>query len=669
MLSQFFVKAIRRKLSARLMLIVGVFSFAAMIRFSFDNFLFLQSQGISGLSVFNEVLIPLAGLTVLLQMMTSCLYCALITSDFHQTGQGFLIKHSSCEPSRIVFSLLMTISRYSFIYLGIFLLVVLTLAGLTSFDWLRVASLLLGMLLAITSFNLIVILISLKITKLVLNIVILSAVSLLLLSLDFMILDWQLEHLWRGVFLPLLNFREGIISLADIFHYLCLICALFAFTCYQVSFFSARRTHLYFALSMLISGSVVAQISINFDITSSQRNSLSEQIAKQINSMAQPLKFIAVVNDSSAREEIQRGFAILQSTVPNSELEFRSRQSLGPEFNHAGEFIQLNIGELSQSIAYPFEQPIKIVIESALQNLLVRKSHWITFIEGHDEASPFGKKTSDLKALYLELKAMGWPIALQDLTNSEGISANTKLVVVAASKFPWLPGEDAKLLRYLKNGGNLLLLIDPDSELPESIERFIGITRMPGTLIDWNGYQAGTPHPAISIVQQHSDHPVVASLDSILAFPWSSGLKLPSSSEVLEYLPIVATHSSVWNEFNAEAEKLSFDKNLGETQQSFVIAASRTNRQNNQKIVVVGDSHFASDSAINNYANKQFALNLFSWLADQEVAKLAHVKAADADIKPNRVMHWLVRWGFGLSLPLIFAVWSFYYWLRWKRLE
>ncbi|MCW9015757.1 MAG: hypothetical protein OQJ89_02205, partial [Kangiellaceae bacterium] len=648
MQSQLFIKLIQRKLSAKLLLIVGLFSLAAMIRFSFDNFLFLQSQGISGLSVFNEVLIPLAGLIVLLQIITTILHCTLLTSGFYQKGQGFLIRHSASQPSQIIGSIFWVISRYSLIYLGIFLGVIFALAGLTNFDWMRIASLLLGMLLAVLSFNLAAIIVSLRITKLILNLVILSSITLLLLTLDFMLLDWQVEHWWRGLFLPLLNFREGIISLADSLHYLFLICALFALACWQVSFHFARKRNLFIGLLMLMASFAVAQITVNFDVTSSQRNSLSKQIAEQINSMGEPLKFIAVVNDSSTREEIQRGFAILQSTVPGSELEFRSRQSLGPEFNHAGEFIQLNIGELSQSIAYPFEQPIKVVIESALQSMVVRKSHWITFVEGHGEASPFGKKTSDLKALYHELKAMGWPIALQDLTNSEGISSNTKLVVVAASKFPWLPGEDAKLLRYLKNGGNLLLLVDPDSELPDSIEKFIGISRIPGTLVDWNGYQAGTPHPAISIVQQHTDHPVVASLDSILAFPWSSGLSLPPSTEDFEYLPIVATHSAVWNELNVDAEKLSFDEDQGELQQSFVVAASRTNLQNKQKIVVIGDSHFASDSAINNYANKQFSLNLFSWLADQEVAKLANVRASDAHIEPDQTLHWLIRWGYGV---------------------
>ena len=133
------------------MFIVGVFSIAAMIRFSFDNFLFLQSQSISGLSVFNEVLIPLAGLTVLLQIVTSSLYCALLTSDFDQAGQGFLIKLSSCDPSRIVISFFWAISRYSLIYIAIFIGIVLTLASLTNFDWLRVISLLLGMLLAVIS--------------------------------------------------------------------------------------------------------------------------------------------------------------------------------------------------------------------------------------------------------------------------------------------------------------------------------------------------------------------------------------------------------------------------------------------------------------------------------------------------------------------------------------
>jgi len=145
-------------------------------------------------------------------------------------------------------------------------------------------------------------------------------------------------------------------------------------------------------------------------------------------------------------------------------------------------------------------------------------------------------------------------------------------------------------------------------------------------------------------------------LNNILAFPWTRGLKQTNkdAGSIIEFKTIVMSHKNVWNEIDINDETLTFDQDKNELKRSFPIAVSRHNIQNQQKIIVVGDSHFASDSAINNYSNKQFALNLVSWLTNSEISDEFSAER-DSSINPSRLAHWVMNWFFCLLLPALLA--------------
>jgi hypothetical protein len=411
-------------------------------------------------------------------------------------------------------------------------------------------------------------------------------------------------------------------------------------------------------------------VSGQLDLTNNQRNSFSDLVIEQLEQSGHSLEIIAVVDEQASRDEISHGFNLLNKRLPNSLLSFKSRQSMPIELNNVSEFVQFKLGELEQTVAYPFSQPIKSVIETAIQQMLLRKKHWVTFIEGHGEASLFSKKTNGFKELHETLKSMGWSVAAQNLMNNPNITENTQLIVVASSQTQWLPIEVEKLLSYLKRGKNLLWMMDPGSVMPKAISEYLGVKNYPGSLVDWRGYQSGTPHPAIIIVNQFDKHPTVTNLTSLVAFPWASGLKLQKNIESsIQLKPMINTHTGVWNELDINANELMFNQDKGEYQQAFVLAAAHHNQDNNQRIIVIGDSSFASDSAINNYSNKSFSVNLIHWLTYH---KLDQVKQENQDsaIRPSIWGHWLMQWFFSICLPLLlFSVWLLSYWLRVKKLN
>ena len=626
-------------------------------KLSIDSFRFLQAQNISGLSVFNEVVLPLAGLTLIVQLIFCLFIASIFFPSFRQLGQFSQVIQSSLSVRQWSLVSLKALLQLSYWPLIVFSVVVVWLEFHTTLDWMRLLTTLVGISAIWLICSLIFLSISLHSSSPLKAFLAGLLFIGLVLCLDTLFRVWWPTPYWRGLFSPFLLLRQGLVSLSDIASYMVWLVSAYWILWATFSRFKLLQNRTIFrVLPVFIFASLATSfIPTNFDLTLDQRNRISDKITSQLMSNERQLELTVVINDETSKEEIMRGFSLIQAQVPNATIRFESRQSLGPEMRHAGEFIQFSLGDASQAVAYPFEQDVKSVFEGALEVLLSRKQQVITFIEGHEEASPFGKTTSDIKQFYALLKESGWQVVVQNLTQNR-LNDATNLLVIASSKQPWLPGEAAQVLNYLKSGKNLLLLMDPESEVPNDIKHFLGIQKVPGTLVDWRGYQSGTPHPAVLVIEQFEPHPTVNHLNQLLAFPWSAGVEISTTfdQERFQVTPLLNTHQGVWNEFDITSDSLSFDGKQGERQQSFSIALSLQGQSNQQKVIVVGDSHFLSDSAINNYDNLQFSLNLVSWLTGNSLNK--QQRATDAQLKPSQFGRIILLWILLPGFPLLFLL-------------
>ncbi len=639
-----------------LSLAVSLFLIAGFTRYAVDQFYFLQAQNLSNLSVFNEIILPLSGLVLIIQLLFSLIVTSFHLPRFNQTNQAFLFWHSNLSILKLTQIFIVTQIRITCLPLLLFVFILFWLSFYTSLDIARSLTLVMSVAAIWFVLSILFVLISLK-SRQSLHCFLLGfgVVSGLLLLEMLIRLNNNFEY-YRGIFLPFLTLRQGVFSVADIANYIILIVLGTYLTVHQIAKLKNVKIKNNIPVFAVLGVSLflVSLIPLNYDFTDQKRNSIEASLIEKLKTQSQPLNIIAVVNDETSRDEIMRGFSLIKKAYPETKISFQSRQSLKANLSHTGEFIQINLGELQQSVAYPFDQEVKLVFEQAIDKLLTRKHQWITIIEGHKEASPFGKSTSDIKQFYQTLKQMGWPIAVQNLTQFP-LNDRTELLIIASPKEPWLPGEMAQVINYLNQGKSLLLLIDPDSEVPAQLSAYLGVVRHKGTLVDWQGFQRGTPHPAVLVVDQFKSHPVVSNLSQLLAFPWASALKVHINEESnFTKEIIIETHQGVWNEFDIDAESLAFEEAKGEKQQAFPLALSLQNKTNQQKIIIIGDSHFLTDSAINNYDNMQFALNLVSWLTNSEISRSVDNK--DSSLVISSLGFWVLNFIFLMGLPFICVI-------------
>ncbi len=658
------------------MLSIGVFA-----TLSYQNFLYLQAQNISQLSLFNEIIKPLSGLVLLAQLFLISITASQLTPYFNDRGQQGLMRHANFSGHSLIGINLVVLSIFSLIPLAYFCLISLSYLQVSDIDSRLIVSTGFALVVGGFLFSLLILSVTFSIKRPLTALIFSLCTILIVFGVDEFLRNQMLTQFLSIYLDAFIHLRDGLIVANEMIQ---LILWLLFF--YAIVLLNLQRLQLLSKLSgiyllavslLLISGNgFLNNISKNndfktdffntdllnnvttkkWDISRKKSNSLNDDFASKISKINVPIKITAVIDDEKNHDEIRQAFEVIQHYHPDTRLIFTSRQSLANQSSMVDQFISIQIAEQQQSIRYPFDRNAKDAISRLILQLTSRNNQWISFIEGHDEATPFGQSGRDIGLFFQSLKQLGWPVAMQNLSKQPVISQNTKVLVIADSRKQWLVGELDGLMNYLKGGGNLLLMREAQDKLPEELLTFLAINTEPGTLIDWQGYQSGTPHPAILIVNQFDDHPVMAGINSLIAFPWSQGLKIDPQKQKTsnQYQTIIQTHKGVWSEFNSEQVELSFDADIGELRQPFHLAFSINNKNNGQRIIVIGDSSFLSDSAINNYANQQFALNLISWLSSQNF-EIQQQKNRDSFVRATPTTHFIMSWLFSLILPLIFA--------------
>jgi hypothetical protein len=102
------------------------------------------------------------------------------------------------------------------------------------------------------------------------------------------------------------------------------------------------------------------------------------------------------------------------------------------------------------------------VLTSALIALLKPKAETVYFLEGHGEASPARDLSSFAEAIALQ-NALVKPLSLAD---SDALPADASAVVVAAPQNDLDEREAAVLGAWLRAGGRMLVLLDPNASTP-----------------------------------------------------------------------------------------------------------------------------------------------------------------------------------------------------------
>ena len=240
----------------------------------------------------------------------------------------------------------------------------------------------------------------------------------------------------------------------------------------------------------------------------------------------------------------------------------------------------------------------------------------VYFLTGHGEAgidASFSKaKEGLLNDLYL--------VGTLNLITTPAIPDDCAALIIAAPQNALSSNEVDIIDSYLKNGGQVLILTNPGSQ--PDIEKIVspwGVDIGDGTVVD----------PS-SCVSPHQDMPVVPASRNYFLLP---NVYFPGATAIIpqektpgnvQMYPLVYTDSSSWLDKNFTTDKEPVFDSETEKMESLAIGVliagvptteSATNKLT--RLVVIGDSDFASNEHFDNANNSDLFLNSVSWLAEE----------------------------------------------------
>lgn len=409
---------------------------------------------------------------------------------------------------------------------------------------------------------------------------------------------------------------------------------------------------------------------IRWDLSENRLFTLSEQSKAVLNQLEQPLEVFVFDPNINADAE-----NLLQNYRRQSK-QFRFR-FVDPE-QEIGLAQQFNLQSLGETYLQYGDKKQKVVLDqtaigttltetqltNAIEKIKRDRSVNIYLLQGHGEASLESVEGGLAQAIEV-LEDKGNKIKSLDLANYS-IPKNADLVIIAGAIRKLLSGEVERLQQYLQNGGNLMLLLVPNTDIGiDSLLSTWGIELDNRLIVDGSG--AGNAMgfgPAVALVNNYGEHPITASFrNGFSIFPESRPLKIKSQSGI-QSTPLAITNQQTWAESDLSSEEITFDQNK-DLSGSFNVAIALSQKSKTEsRIVVFGSSTFVTNGWFQQQLNGDLWLNSVSWLVreDQEKLLVRPKEAANRRINLSSTEQTLISWLAVRIMPLIALIMGIILW-------
>jgi len=437
-----------------------------------------------------------------------------------------------------------------------------------------------------------------------------------------------------------------------------------------------------FLLLVILLGYLASQYRFAKDITQANRNILTQGSVNVLKQMKEPINItvFATKDDASSGDNFRKGMidfvARYQREKKNINLTFIN-PSVEPKL--AQDAGVKEDGEVIVEYQKRTEHIIPPIAEQEMTNLLVRLSRTnqqaVMYLDGHGERNLLGIKNHDLGEFGKQLEKKGFKFANPDLTIAQGVPSNGAMLVIASPQVDVSEVEAKKIKAYLEAGGNLLWLLDDDNLRGlNEVAEYLGMQVSPGIALDMASAQYGAD-ARVAFASLYGEHAITTNFMLRTLFPEAHQITAKGTDEngwKVSNLVEVAPNGWLTSEKLAKNAKPVFnEKNDKRGPINIGVALERTYGKKGQRVVVMGNGNFLSNTFITNGGNLDLGVNMVNWLAGDDKLitiqpmPLKDINVTIPDTDSGRLVAWTVFHAFQYFIPLGMMIAGFYFW--WKR--
>ncbi len=413
---------------------------------------------------------------------------------------------------------------------------------------------------------------------------------------------------------------------------------------------------------------VGARYDRRIDLTEGQLLTLSPASQEVVASLEQPAKVLIFTPAANPLDQqLLENYRRFNSEFSYEYIAPLSRPQLAQELGVTGGEVFLQTQAPDESAASGTERTILVqrlseeegLSERQLTNKLAQLSQediaFIYFLQGHGEYAIDGSRPGLLEAV-TQLQDKNFTVAPLNLAETTTVPETADVVVIAGLRQELFENEVVALRDYLERGGSLFVMIDPQIKTGlEALMSQWGVVPGDAIVIDNSGGgQVVGLGPAVPLVTDYGDHPITEAFNEGRSFyQVARPLQIREVPNV-EESPLLFTSRESYAETITEGDELTVDQdrppegpfalgvalsrpaaivevddvssNLEAVEEEVdgeVTAATdaettdtqEERSQRDSRMVVIGNSTFATDGQFNRYLNGDVFLNSVSWLS------------------------------------------------------
>jgi ABC-type uncharacterized transport system involved in gliding motility auxiliary subunit len=440
-------------------------------------------------------------------------------------------------------------------------------------------------------------------------------------------------------------------------------------------------------LGILIFASIIAYQNPKTiaDLTEDQQNTLTDEFLTALKGLPQNVTATAFYSSDSDTESADK---LLSNIKANSNGKF-SYSFENPDTNPilaqqegitGNGKILLKMGDRKEIAAYAEESEIF----KAFIRLTNPNARAVYFLTGHGETG-IDQGTNDFSSAKQTLENKNYTVTTLNLITTGKIPDDALCIIIGGPQKPLAANEVELLKTYVDKGGSLVVLQDPlpftqfgdeSDPLADYLATDWGITLDDDLIIDTVNPFGNILYATSGVIGQHPitqdiNQNLIIIMDKARSITLSSQPEGVTQSPLIQTSPPVSNSNYTWGEkdYTASADQgVRYDEGV-DLLGPLNMAVAGENSTTNGRVVVMGNSLFATGDYYSAYGNGNFFINTIDWASQQEdlIQFTPRQTTERSFVAPPQVQSAMVILGSICFLPglwIALGVWS---WLARRR--
>jgi ABC-type uncharacterized transport system involved in gliding motility auxiliary subunit len=369
------------------------------------------------------------------------------------------------------------------------------------------------------------------------------------------------------------------------------------------------------------------QNSQRWDLTEDQEHTLASETLATLEVIAEPVTALAFFTANTPADQARQllddfhyfsqGIITIEFIDPNEDPVSARRENI----NRDGTIV-FQLGDRKEQITLVSEGEIT----GALIRLLNPGNRVVYFLTGHGERDPQGVGDLSLNMVQTTLQNKNYGVATLNLLAGNQIPKDATVIVIAGPQQPVSENEVSLLRAYLDGGGALIVMQDPRivtdfGDSPDPLAEYMaqewGIGLGEDIVVDLTSNQ-----PFTAFTNRYNTHLITQRMQGLVSFfPDTRSVQVDARVDGINQVELAFTAEQSWAEIDLEAvesgEEIAPDDGVDLIGPVSLAVAAET-LQGRTRLVVFGDSDFATNVRFSAFGNGDLIINAIDWAAGQE---------------------------------------------------